>query len=322
MTPRSVQGLVLLAFLLPGCGSRSQPLDPPQDLRVIGDQQSPSADQQSLPAVDGIDLLLVGSNDGHSAIALGGVLARRVVDQLLATTSLASRDVRLALVINQTDTYSWTPPAANPGKLVQTPRGTIFYGDQLDDWQEHTWADSSERGLHTYFEAAKLALDGRNAGFPRPNALLVLLLVATTEDCSLAKPELMWDASLWPSSFQSPYTRCYQPLPGMLRDPADYVDVLLAAHPQRIFVVATASREKPELKQDKAGMSYVRDFFVCSTPYHPSTRVAAFTDVINARQHARIGAGLVQYTNGSKLCIASHATAAEFATQIRTFAGL
>lgn len=265
-------------------------------------------------------MLLVAPNDDPRAAAAGGVLASRMVEELLATTALEAREVRLGMVFNQTETYPGQSPAAHPGELVTSQRGTVFTGDQLADWRLHTdngplW----ESGTDTYFEASTLALDGRNAGFPRPKALLVVVLFATREDCTIAKPELMFDDSLWPASFYYPHVRCTQPLPGMLRDPADYVDALLAAHEQRIFVAVVASREKPVLGTDKnTGYHIVLGRVHCGLLYLPSRRVATFADAITARQHERIVAGLLTYDEKTEPCVTTRA--AELAAQIKAFA--
>ncbi len=248
-----------------------------------------------LPPPQGIDILILTSQNevpasdfamGSVAEFLRGLLLRKVVHT-------APKDIHLGVVsttVQETNHCDYPPGFPPSGSLEHRPGEPpiITADDDKATWRQHL-RSYHVCGLTQYFEALRLALDGRNPGFPRPDALLLIVLMAPENDCSMKDKSLLSRSELWPPGFTHPYVRCCKTPPeGFLYPVAGYVDALLKAHSQKIFVfVATVPR--PATFVSEGAYHYVENLFVCNTfSATAAPRVWEFTKAIEARKDPRL----------------------------------
>ena len=95
-----------------------------------------------------------------------------------------------------------------------------------------------------YLEVARMATDGRNGDFIRPDSLLVIVFLANWEDCSTDDASL-WATSLWSTQYRYSNSLCYRP-PEHLLYPVtrslDYFSTIHSAGRMLIGLVGTESQ--------------------------------------------------------------------------------
>ncbi|MCK5798957.1 MAG: hypothetical protein KAI47_17315 [Deltaproteobacteria bacterium] len=215
----------------------------------------------------------------------------------------APTDIHLGVVSNTVRETS----GCEPGELWTIPTGQLEHAKGevpilTAESDAETWVRRLGRhdycGLPQYFEAMRFAMDGRNPGFPRPGALLLILLMAPDNDCSLKDASLLSKAELWPPGFHHYYARCCQPPKGLLYDVGGYVDALLRQHSQKIFVyVATVPR--PATFLPDGSYYYVKNLVACeglSGTCTAAPRLASFDKAIEARKDPRLRVRMADIT--------------------------
>lgn len=248
-----------------------------------------------LPPPQGIDILFLTSQLELLASEFAIDSAARFLRSLLLrkVVHTAPKDIHVGMVsatVRETNHCDYPPGSPPSGSLEHGPGEAPIITAEDD---EATWKQRLRSyygcGLTQYFEPLRLALDGRNPGFPRPDALLLIVLMAPDNDCSIKDKSLLSRSELWPSGFTHAYERCCKnPPEGLLYPVAGYVDALLKAHPQKIFVfVATVPR--PATFVPEGSYYYAENLVVCNfCTATAAPRVWEFTKAIEARKDPRL----------------------------------
>ena len=136
---------------------------------------------------------------------------------------------------------SWPPADGILHFLGGAPAG-------IEDWFWGLWKNLfAGCDVNQYLETVDRALDGRNPGFPRPGALLVILVLSDHDDCSLR------DATLWQPGTSSSRTGCYGDVPG-LRQPIEYyAPRIVGRHDGPMLFAAFADCSEPIFENSPAG---------------------------------------------------------------------
>ena len=146
-----------------------------------------------------------------------------------------------------------------------------------------------------FLEAARLATDGRNPGFLRPDALLLLLFFADREDCSTT------DLALWaPGPWQQESginARCAQPPPGLLYPVERYVNAFAALQPSGRVYAALFAKVGPSKIKSKSpdGGPAILVPFLCSPSVEVGStlRMKAVLDGLALRRDPRLHAAVI-----------------------------
>ena len=277
------------------------------------------------PPTQGLDILYIGPLGNSVAQLDGAGLIDRLGPYLVDHAQRLAPDAfRLAATTGIVYPESWPLSQDGAGALSTSRYGPVIDGSRVDVWGAHTAALAVDLGsVPAYLDVMKLALDGRNARFPRPDAMLAIVIFATDDDCSLADPGLLWDIPRWPETHSgSVYTRCADPLPDLLTEPASYLGALLAAHPQRIFVAAFASPMPSSfvpLNNDSSQL-VVEVFAQCGWAFQPAPRLGRLVELINAAKHPRLRASLFPFVHQNTIC--PYQQAAELGAQLVAFGEL
>lgn len=249
-------------------------------------------DLTPLPAPRGVDILVVSSVP--DALSYASEATARLRNTLLPRlTHTSPADVRLGVIPSVVD-GAWcdtTTVSVKAGLLSPNSSGEVMTNGERDGaaWQDQFRFITRYCWLQQPFEAARLALDGRNPGFPRPDALLVVLMFTDQDDCSVANPDIFAQPSLFPADLApSYYARCQVAPKGLLKGVSGYIDALLQAHPQRIFVGAVASSDPVTWIPDGPYVN-VGEVVTCdSLKIRSGPRFGHFFDAIEARKHPRL----------------------------------
>lgn len=109
-------------------------------------------------------------------------------------------------------------------------------------WGRISQADWCE--INEHLEVVDRALDGRNPGFPRADALLVILVGGERDDCSIA------DVTKWQTSLHLLTQNCYRPAPGFLRSPEAIVRAIAARHAGPVLLSVLGDCSEPTFGVD------------------------------------------------------------------------
>ncbi len=284
---------LVVGVVLFGCDQR----------HVAGTDAAPLSDTQSdqaRPDPDvgppaAVDILFVGTQDVACATTRSsqiGVVTGlpRALAPMLKRIALA--DIRVASVsplifgISRCQSGVVLPPTA---RLFVTSKGRRFASgeDSSDEWQAVLQGSPEECHLQNYLEVATLAIDGRNPGFPRKDALLVIIIGSAHDDCSIENMKLWDDASLWPATYMT-NAKCASPPAGLLVPLERYGPRIRAAHPHRTLVVALGYDQPVVINTSPTwpnGEMTVRPLS-CNDPSYPTPRLARFVETINTNPHS------------------------------------
>lgn len=150
---------------------------------------------------------------------------------------------------------------------------TIYVRDTMGRAQE------GECSVTQFLESAVRASDGRNAGFLRPDSLLVLIILADREDCSTSNPAL-WRLDNWGTTYARAGDWCLEPPEGLLVSVEHYVAAFKESRSGtgRVLVFVTA-RSAP-IRWASNGLKYASP--VCGNQHViPANRLLRFVEQIN-----------------------------------------
>ncbi|MBW2734066.1 MAG: hypothetical protein JRH20_16890 [Deltaproteobacteria bacterium] len=246
----------------------------------------------------GLEVLVIAPYEHDSATARAYLSATpaRLLSKLLEDTELNPQDIRLGVVSTVVEGKSVCdsqPPP--PGTLLTGPSGAaLLTGEAGSDlWARHVQSGqgSPECWNPHYLEVATLALDGRNGDFPRPDALLVVLVLNSLDDCSIDDYSLWDQPAVWSPEKIRFTTKCYLPPQGFLFPVQRYPEFFVARHPGRVFVAAISWPTKPSFTTDPSGYTVIANG-KCSDQIWPAPRMAEFIDAVRAHQDPRLQGSL------------------------------
>ncbi|MCK5796023.1 MAG: hypothetical protein KAI47_02500, partial [Deltaproteobacteria bacterium] len=242
----------------------------------------------------GLDILFVTTHDLGGARTKSKAIALVEGLRLLLTeklSRLSPADVHFATTSPLLPQGSRCVSSYHPkdAALLSSPDGRVVSPGTVS-WTAHAGEDYMECWHQNYLEATTRAIDGRNPGFPRPGALLVIFIVAGPDDCSVKDLKLWYDDSLWSPKYGS-RARCYFVPDGFLYPVKRYPPRILAAHGQRSLVVVVGTRRPLKLIVDPGDprKRLAMDYSPCGYEhYYPAPRLGAFVDAITRQKHPRL----------------------------------
>lgn len=287
---RPLASTLLLVFSITGCTNRGASFDGGSFDATV---------HRDLPAAQAVDILVVAPFSQSAGLARQALasIPWALLERLKAASQLDPASLRLGVVSTSIEGKSiCDSPAPPAGELLEGPSGVrILTGENTaSEWSEQVFSASSPECRNPNFlEAASLAIDGRNTTFPRHDAVLVVLLLANMDDCSVDDFSLWNDPAVWEEDL-SWFARCYRPAEGFLYPVNRYLDSLLQAFPGRIFVAAVGSADKPTYITDPGGNLTLQTVCEFSFNLFPTPRIASFIDGIGALGDPRLKGALYE----------------------------